>query len=801
MTFIHAHQLNIMLVFTGVNAAMVVMLFFTKALTARRRSVFILLESALFFLVLFDRLAYIYSGNLSRNGRVMVRVSNFIVFFITPAIVYLFNMYLWDLLTDEGQMRAIPTRLKVSGVMAILGMILSVIAAFTGLYYVFDEYNHYHRASGFIISYIFPVVAPMLQLSVIYQYRKLFGKLIYSSLVLFIVAPITASIIQIFAYGLSLTNITLATTGMFLYIFAYLNINEEIERAHKTEIDFLRDEQKSIRRLFDQTVTSFVNAMDGRYIHLQGHSQRVAQFARKIAELDGKNSSECDEIYYAALLHDVGRIWLPDSIVKNLGNLTEDEVDKVRQMPVIGSQILSNIHDLPDIGIGAHYHCERFDGKGYPDGLSGEDIPETARIIAAADAYDLLASESDLKPPMPEQLIREEFVKESGAQLDPKYAKIVLSVMDSQDMDSTSDPVMASSAVWENEFYCGDYRDHVTSGIIVTEEPVKINLKFTPTKEDENSFSVPALILFDSFDGRIHDIPNEIEAYRYSEFGEVWFDGHYVCTAARNMEMTSEEKQSSADSGSEDCETVSYEITAYRQKDHIRIVVDSEDYSRSVTVALPDSSLFAYIGLTGEHCHISDVTIEKLEASHEVEEIVRIAEPVSYIERLESDIPNIQIDGRRSDSTVGVLVEDGLRIDFHTMSLPSANLIWHCPYIVLFTSEDGTVGGEGYTEYALIRLNGETKKTDEISQNVINVERSDDFISWDNWKEQNHKGYECELIFKRMGNKITIHTENAGIIIDNVTTILSQKNTVYVALTGDQCAITDIRIRKSNSGK
>lgn len=249
-----------------------------------------------------------------------------------------------------------------------------------------------------------------------------------------------------------------------------------------------------------------------------------------------------------------------------------------------------------------------------------------------------------------------------------------------------------------------------------------------------------------------------------------------------------------ASSGADD-EEVSYEITAYRQKDHVRIIVESDLRKADVVLALPDSSLYAYLALTGEHCHASSITIEKLDVSQPLEEIKRIEDPVSYIDRLESDIPNVQIDGKRTASTLGVPVTDGMRLDFHTMSLPSSDLIWHCPYIVLFTSGDGTVGGEGYREYALIRLNGETKKTDEISQNVITVDQSDDFVSWDKWKERNRKGYECEVLFRRLTNKITVSTDNAGVAIENVTTILDGEHDIYVAITGDQCAITDIRIR------
>ncbi len=774
--------------FIGVCGAMIVMLYFTKALARKRRLVLINMEITAFLLLFFDRLAYIYHGNPSHTGFIMVRVCNFMVFFMTAMVVYVFNMYIFDLLKTECGMTQIPTRIRVVGIMALVEMALVIVSQFTGLYYTFDEMNRYQRGPGFLLCYIIPIVGPFMQLSVLHKYRTHFGKWIYTSVVLFVVAPIVAAIIQIFTYGLSIVNTVIVIVSMFVYIFAYLQINEEVETAHRTEIEYLEDEKKAIHSLFDKTVNSFINALDGRYVHTQGHSSRVAQYSRKIAELDGKSEDECEQIYYAALLHDVGRIWMPDDIVKNLGKLSEEEMEKVTQMPVIGSQILSGIDNMPNLDVGAHYHCERYDGKGYPDGLSGEDIPEAARIIAAADAYDLMASECDLNPPMPPQLIREHIAQASGSQLDPKYAKIVMQVIDSKDMDVAVDPDQAVSAVFENEFFCRSYREHVTAGIAVSEEPKRIRFTCESTKEEPGDFSMPSLIVFDSYDGRVHEAPNEIEAYRYCEFGEVWFDGHYVSTGARNM--TLELRGKPAGEAESD-----YEITAYRQNDHIRLIIESAGLFEDVIVALPDSSRFAYVGLTGEHCHISSITIEKMESVGLLPDIQRIEEPISYIERLESDLPNVQINGKRSASTVGVPVTDGLRLDFHTMSLPSADLIWHCPYIVIYTSDDGQVSGRGYKEYALVRLNGETRKTDEISQNVISVEKSDDFESWDKWKEKNRKGYECEVLFKRLGGKISMLTSNCGIYIDNMTTIMDNVKDIYVAITGDQCAITDIRVK------
>jgi hypothetical protein len=194
------------------------------------------------FLLWFDRLAYIYAGDSGQTAFVMVRVSNFLVFFLTSAIVFGFNLYLIDLLTNEGKLSVPPKRLIFVGAMSVAGMLLAVVAAFTDLYYYFDETNLYHRGPGFLIAYIIPVLGPIIQYTVIREYRKKFSKLIYISLVLYIFVPIVCGIIQIFAYGISIVNMSMVAVSVFLYIFMYLDLNNTVEHAHKIEIEHMQEQ-------------------------------------------------------------------------------------------------------------------------------------------------------------------------------------------------------------------------------------------------------------------------------------------------------------------------------------------------------------------------------------------------------------------------------------------------------------------------------------------------------------------------------------------------------------------------------
>ena len=135
-----------------------------------------------------------------------------------------------------------------------------------------------------------------------------------------------------------------------------------------------------------------------------------------------------------------------------------------------------------------------------------------------------------------------------------------------------------------------------------------------------------------------------------------------------------------------------------------------------------------------------------------------------------------------------------MKITFHTMSLPTARLIWHTAYIDLFYSKDRKPSGEDYREYALIRLDGENWEAEGIADNKLIVNMGDDFKGWDAWKDANKEGFDCTVSFRRDDNKIITTTENFGIGLTVTTTVLDNPFDVYVSLTGDQCALTNIRV-------
>lgn len=187
---------------------------------------------------------------------------------------------------------------------------------------------------------------------------------------------------------------------------------------------------QALSKMTTETALALATAIDAKDSYTHGHSTRVAEYSQKIAQLSGKSDTECRDIYLAALMHDVGKIGVPNSIINKQGKLTEEEYRVIKAHPIIGRQILSNIKQAQHIADGAYYHHERYDGKGYPTGIHGKNIPDVARIIAVADAYDAMTSNRSYRGTLLQDYVRSEIEKGIGSQFDPKYARIMLKLID-----------------------------------------------------------------------------------------------------------------------------------------------------------------------------------------------------------------------------------------------------------------------------------------------------------------------------------------------------------------------------------
>lgn len=170
----------------------------------------------------------------------------------------------------------------------------------------------------------------------------------------------------------------------------------------------------------DQIMQALAGTVDAKDAYTNGHSARVAIYAKNLASRMGKSEKEQREIVRMGLLHDIGKIGIPDAIINKQDKLTDEEYELIKQHPKIGYEILKTINEMPGLAVGARWHHERYDGSGYPDGLKEYEIPEEARIICVADAYDAMTSKRAYSKSKTQEQVRNEFVRCAGSQFDLK---------------------------------------------------------------------------------------------------------------------------------------------------------------------------------------------------------------------------------------------------------------------------------------------------------------------------------------------------------------------------------------------
>ena len=192
----------------------------------------------------------------------------------------------------------------------------------------------------------------------------------------------------------------------------------------------IEEKDYKIEKMSTQILHSLAQAIDAKDTYTNGHSLRVAQYSLLLAKKLELTKQMQSIIYYTALLHDIGKIGIPDQILQKQGVLTDEEYDIIKNHTTIGYEILKHIEEIPEIELGARWHHERYAGDGYPDNLKGDQIPLNARIIAVADAYDAMSSSRVYRKSLSDEYIRLEIEKGLGTQFDPVIGRQMLKLID-----------------------------------------------------------------------------------------------------------------------------------------------------------------------------------------------------------------------------------------------------------------------------------------------------------------------------------------------------------------------------------
>ncbi len=182
------------------------------------------------------------------------------------------------------------------------------------------------------------------------------------------------------------------------------------------------------QKIFYGTIRAFTSSIDAKDNYTHGHSERVALMSAKLAQAMGISEQECKRVHISGLLHDIGKIGVPEAVLCKTGRLTAEEFTVIKKHPTIGYNILKGIPSLLDTLSGVLYHHERWDGRGYPEGLKGHTIPLMGRVLALADAFDAMSSDRSYRSAMTREKVLSEIREGAGTQFDPELAKLFLAL-------------------------------------------------------------------------------------------------------------------------------------------------------------------------------------------------------------------------------------------------------------------------------------------------------------------------------------------------------------------------------------
>ncbi len=215
----------------------------------------------------------------------------------------------------------------------------------------------------------------------------------------------------------------------------YIIPNITVSYNYTTQLESqVAEKTKELEIVTLQAISAVANTIDAKDEYTKGHSNRVAKYAMILAQKLGKDEAYINNLKYMALLHDIGKIGVPDSVLNKAGRLTDTEFELIKQHTLIGGDILKDITMVDGVAYGAKYHHERYDGGGYPRRLKGEEIPYAARIIGIADAYDAMTSNRVYRNKLSMDVVLQELEKGKGTQFDPQMAEVFVELVKSGEM-------------------------------------------------------------------------------------------------------------------------------------------------------------------------------------------------------------------------------------------------------------------------------------------------------------------------------------------------------------------------------
>jgi len=415
---------------------------------------------------------------------------------------------------------------------SIITFVMCVLAFFTKWVFWYDEVNRFHGGPlRYVIFAMLLVYFVMIFVSAITNFRKRGGE----TFVIFgIILLLSFDWILALIYDDINMHLELEALSALLYFMYFVSIFHA-KKIEEKEIERIDSERCLTKIMLDQSIETLAYTIDAKDKYTKGHSSRVAKYSRMIAMVSGKSEEECREVYLSGLLHDIGKISINDTIINKPGKLTNEEYEKIKNHPAYGAKILQKMKSITYLQNGAMYHHERYDGKGYPCGLKGDEIPELARIISVADAYDAMTSSRSYRPAMDQCEVKQEIWKGIGTQFDPTFAKAMISLIDAdvnynmREIQGEQDEIVFDDVDTRIEWPSSpkeqkaditmmqetelnslaafimveDHWCNPSAGVLVSNGSKHISFHSVTREEASYIWSTPAILLYSSDDGKV----------------------------------------------------------------------------------------------------------------------------------------------------------------------------------------------------------------------------------------------------------------------------------------------------------
>ena len=398
---------------------------------------------ALAAMILLDIATVATNANGEHIPAIICQMLNGLYFFSGAVVAILFLYYCVSIaLVDLAP--SMKKKLKLINLI-VLGLyaISLFVNNWTGFYFYVSDTFEYSHGPVYLLVNLVAILYVLESIVVLIIKRKKFSNKQLVSTILFYTCFFTSFILQLFAFpsvllsdfgtslGALIIFFTLETPDYVKLMRTLNELNElkaslEIQVMNRTEE--LNIEKKSYETLTYETLSSLAYVIDAKDHYTHGHSHRVAAYSKAIAERLGLPPQEVEQIFFAGLIHDVGKIGINEAILTKPGKLNPVEYETIKAHSSLGGDILKGIRQFPIFEEVARSHHERYDGTGYPDKLKGEDIPYAARIVAVADAYDAMTSDRSYRKALNDAIAIKELEDNKGTQFDPDMVDAFLAL-------------------------------------------------------------------------------------------------------------------------------------------------------------------------------------------------------------------------------------------------------------------------------------------------------------------------------------------------------------------------------------